>query len=90
MKFLINYNSLRCQAFYNRGGGGLGFSCLMQVFVHVSRKPFFFTHHVDQFFLYIHEAKTIFKYFFYKSFTSKFKQIFIKRRLLELKLYKKR
>ena len=66
MKFLINYNSLRCQAFYNRGGGGLGLSCLMQVFVHVSRKPFFFTHHVDQFFVCIHEAKTIFQRFFCK------------------------
>ena len=85
MKFLINYNSLRCQAFNNREGGGLGFSCLMQVFVHVSRKPFFFTHHVDQFVLYIHEAKTIFKDFF-----TKFKQIFIKRCLVELQLYRKR
>ena len=28
--------------------------------IHVSRKPFFFTYQVDQSFLYIHEAKTIF------------------------------
>ena len=51
---------------------------------------FFFTHQVDQFFLFIHETKTIFHRFFYKRFSSKFKQIFIKRRLVELKLYKRR
>ena len=50
------------------------------------------THQVDQIsFGCIHEAKQIFQRFFvYKRFASKFKQIFIKRHLEEFKLYKKR
>ena len=49
-------------------------------------KHFFFAHQVDQYVLYIHEAKAIFQRFLYKRFTSKFKQIFMKKRLIGLKL----
>jgi hypothetical protein len=87
VKFLINYNSLRCQTFYDRGGRRAGIFMLdRSFFFHVSRKPFFFTHQVDQFIFdtYMRQTK------FVKDLFAKFKQIFIKRRLVELKLYKKR
>ena len=64
------------QPFYNREGK-LGFPCLIECF-NVSRKPFVFTHQVDQMFLCIHERKTIFQRFFYKRFTGKFRQMLSK------------
>jgi predicted cation transporter len=83
---LINYNSLRCQTFYDRGGRRAGIFMLdRSFFFHVSRKPFFFTHQVDQFIFdtYMRQTK------FVKDLFAKFKQIFIKRCLVEVKLYKK-
>ena len=56
----------------------------------MSVENLFFTHQVDQFYVYIHEAKAVFLKIFNKRFTSKFKQIFINRRLVGLILYKKR
>jgi len=38
----------------------------------------------------MHKRKTIFQRFVFQRFTSKFKQIFIKRSLVEFKLYKKK
>ena len=64
------------QPFYNREGR-LGFPCLIECF-NVSRKPFVFTHQVDQMFLCIHERKTIFQRYFYKRFTGKFRQMLSK------------
>jgi hypothetical protein len=49
----------------------------------MSVENLFFTHQVDQFYLYIHEAKAVFLKIFNKRFTSKFKQIFIKRGLVK-------
>ena len=52
---------------------------MLDRFFFVSVETIFFTHQVDQIFLNIHEAKTIFQTFIYKRFTSiKLKQIFIK------------
>ena len=87
--FMINYNSLRHQPFHNTG---CDVHALQIFFLLMSvENNFFHTSGRSSFFLYIQEAKTIFQRFFvYKRFTTKFKHIFIKRRLVELKLYKKR
>ena len=74
-----------------KGGGGRGAGIIMfdRFFFHVSwNSNFIFTYQVDQkqlFDTYNHEVNMFFQRFFYKRFTSKFKQIFIKRWPLELK-----
>ena len=75
------------QPFYNRGRRLLGFSCLIDFFFMSVENHFF--HTSDRSNLFVHTGGKInfSKIFFYKRFTSKFKHIFIKRRLVGLKLY---
>ena len=49
---MINYNSLRHQPFYNRGGGGLVFPCMLEFFFsHIRQINFFYTYVRGNFFL---------------------------------------
>jgi hypothetical protein len=80
---MINYNFHRQQPFYNReGDGGAGIFMLDRFFFMSVENNFFFRH--QTFFLYIHEAKKMFKDFFFTQDL----QADIYQQML--KLYKKR